>query len=415
MHKEIIDRITHAPIHIIIVLTIRLKHVKINLKYGIKEAIMNANNIKVSVIIPIYNAFDYLRPAMDTVIDQTLREIEIICIDDGSTDKSLSIIKEYQAQDDRIRIVTENNAGVSTARNKGIIRVRGDYVIFLDADDFYEPTLLERMYEMAVREDLDIAVCRYDVYNDKQSEFSPANPQPHQEILEGGAVVSKREYPDYILQCTSGYVWNKLFKTSFIKEKELMFAPELYVFEDVHFVCSAVSLASRIGAVCEVLVHHRVYDDQSRTKLLRKYYSQVPVVYHKVKEFLSSHGVYIPLKNAYLNLSATRCYKIYNLLWNDGKENFWNLLHSGYADSFGWFSHESDDFEDKDVCDFVANVGLYTHSQYEKRLDKGRELNIDKLTKENLVRKIKTAKKGEKLSEKFRSFFSKFSRKSKEK
>ncbi|MBQ8879448.1 MAG: glycosyltransferase [Clostridia bacterium] len=367
---------------------------------------MNAN-IKVSVIIPIYNAFDYLRPAMDTVIDQTLREIEIICIDDGSTDKSLSIIKEYQQKDDRIRIVTENNAGVSTARNKGISRVRGDYVIFLDADDFFEPTLLERMYEIAVREDLDIAVCKYDVYNDKQSDFSPAIPAPHQEILNDGAVVSKCEYPDYILQCTTGYVWNKLFKTSFIREKELVFAPELYVFEDVHFVCSAMSLASRIAAVEEVLVHHRVYNDQSRTKLFRKYYSQVPVVYHKVKEFLTSHGVYIPLKNAFLNLSASRCYKIYNLLWNDGKADFWDLLHGGFADSFGWYSHEAEDFEDKDVCDFAANVGLYTHSQYERRLKKGRELNIDKLTKKELVRKIKNNKNGERLSEKFKGFFGK--------
>ena len=372
---------------------------------------MNSSNIKVSIVIPIYNAFDYLRPAMDTVIDQTLKEIEIICIDDGSTDKSLSIVKEYQERDDRIRIVTENNAGVSTARNKGITRVRGDYVIFLDADDFYEPTLLERMYELAVREDLDVAVCKYDVYNDKQSEFSSAIPAPHQEIFRDGAVVSKCDYPDYILQCTTGYVWNKLFKTSFIREKELIFAPELYVFEDVHFVCSAISLASRIAAVDEVLVHHRIYTDQSRTKLFRKYYSQVPVVYHKIKEFLASHGVYIPLKNAYLNLSASRCYKIYNILWNDGKANFWNLLHDGYADSFGWFSHEAADFENKDVCDFVANVGLYTHRQYEKRLDRGRELNIDKLTKENLVRKIKNAKLGEKLSERFKSFFSKSSSK----
>ena len=94
------------------------------------------NDIKVSVIIPIYNAYDYLKPALDTIIDQTLREIEIICIDDGSTDRSLDIIKEYQKTDERIRIVTENNAGVSTARNKGIIRARGKYIIFLDADDF---------------------------------------------------------------------------------------------------------------------------------------------------------------------------------------------------------------------------------------------------------------------------------------
>ena len=77
----------------------------------------NVAEIKVSVIIPIYNAFDYLRPAMDSVITQTLRQIEIICIDDGSTDSSFELIKEYQKKDDRIRIVTEANAGPALARN----------------------------------------------------------------------------------------------------------------------------------------------------------------------------------------------------------------------------------------------------------------------------------------------------------
>ena len=350
---------------------------------------MNSSNIKVSVIIPIYNASDYLRPALDTVLDQTLTDIEIICVDDGSTDKSLAIIKEYQERDPRVRIVTENNAGVSTARNKGIVRARGEYLIFLDADDFYEPTLLERLYEISVRLDLDIALSQFDVYNNKRSKFSPGVDGPHAEILSSGAVASKNEFPDYILQSTTGYVWNKLFRTAFVRDKELAFAPELYVFEDVHFVCTALSLANRVGRVDEVLVHHRVYSDQSRAKLFRKYYNQVPVVYMKIKEFLMKHGVYIPLALSYLNLSASRCYKIYNILWSDAKENFWNLLHEGYAGSFGWYQHEAADFESHEVCDFVANVGLYTHAQYVKRLDHGRELNIDKMTKESLVKKIK--------------------------
>ena len=373
-----------------------------------------SNEIKVSVIMPIYNAYDYLRPAMDTVVDQTLREIEIICIDDGSTDKSLSIIKEYQQKDDRIRIVTENNAGVSTARNKGIIRARGDYIIFLDADDFYEPTLLEKLYNTAVKHELDVAVCDYDIYNTKQSRFTPAVKEDHSEILINGAVVSKNEYPDYILQCMSGYVWNKMFRTSFVKEKGLTFAPELYVFEDVHFVCTALSCANRIMGIDEVLVHHRVYSHQSRAKLFRKYYKKIPVVYTKIKEFLMSNGTYVPLTVSYLNFSASRCYKVYNLLWSDAKGDFWDLLHNGYADSFGWYQHESEDFEDKEVCDFAANVGLYTHSQYLKRLNKGLELNIDKMTKTTLNRRIKNFKAQNKFVKAILSIFGNGKKKNKE-
>lgn len=360
-----------------------------------------SNDIKVSVIMPIYNAYDYLHPALDSVLDQTLREIEIICIDDGSTDRSLEIIKEYQQNDARVRIVTENNAGVSTARNKGIVRARGEYIIFLDADDFYHPELLEKLYNRAVRDNLDITLTRFDIFNNKTVKFSPAIDEDHGDIYNGGAVVSKNEYPNYILSSASGYVWNKLFKASFLKEKELTFAPELYVFEDVYFVCCALSLAERIGKVEEVLVHHRIYSDQSRSKLFRKYYTQVPVVYLKTKEFLRQHGMYIPLIRSYINFSAGRCFKIYNLLWSDAKERFWDLLHSGYADSLGWFQQEAEDFEHDDVRDFVANVGLYTHKQYEKRLNKGRQFNFDNLSLSALKKKIKKLRVSSRIREGF--------------
>ena len=365
------------------------------------------SEIKVSVIMPIYNASDYLRPALDSVLAQTLEQIEIICIDDGSTDKSLAIIKEYHEKDKRIRIVTENNAGVSTARNKGIIRARGEYILFLDADDFFEPTLIERLYVEAVKNELDIAFCQYDVYNTKQSRFTSAVAEDHSEIWTGGDIISKNEYPDYILQCMSGYVWNKLFSANFIREKGLMFAPELYVFEDVHFVCTALAYANRIKGITEILVHHRIYSEQSRAKLFRKYYKQFPKVYLMIKEFLMSNGVYIPLTKSYLNLSASRCYKVYNILWSDAKADFWDVLHNGYADSLGWYQHESEDFENKEVCDFVANVGLYTHKQYQKRVDRGRELNIDRMTKNTLNKKIKSHKFFGRLMGKIGSIFKK--------
>ena len=194
------------------------------------------SEIKVSVIMPVYNAENYLRTALDSVIDQTLREIEIICIDDGSTDKSLEIIKEYQKNDSRIRIVTENNAGPGAARNKGIVRARGKYIAFLDADDFYELTLLSELYSFSEEEGLDIAVADYDIYNSKKARFSPAMDSDYGTIFAANPVTSKSEYPDYILQATTGYVWNKLFRREFLTEKGLSFLPELYIFEDVHFV-----------------------------------------------------------------------------------------------------------------------------------------------------------------------------------
>ena len=362
----------------------------------------NTEIIKVSVIMPIYNAYDYLRPAIDSVLAQTLEEIELICVDDGSTDRSLDILKEYQKADSRVRIVTENNAGPSIARNKGLSRARGEYIVFLDADDFSEPAMLEKLYELSVRENLDIAVAKYDIYNNRKSRFEENIHSDHGEIFEGGAIISKNTYPDYILQCTTGYVWNKMFRREFLDEKELQFDPELKVFEDTYFVVTALSLADRVGKVPDILMHHRVYSSQSKNKLFKKYYAQVPVIYAKIKEFLRGHGVYSPLVQSYINLSTSRCYKIYNLLWRDAKEEFWNMLHEDYSEILGWTSASAEDFESDDVRDFTANVIMYTHSQYVKREKKGRKVRLA-----SVGPTIKTNKQRKKIKEFFARLFGK--------
>jgi glycosyltransferase involved in cell wall biosynthesis len=365
----------------------------------------NAENVKISVIMPIYNAFDYLKPAIDSVLNQTLSDIELICVDDGSTDNSLSLLKEYQQSDERVRIITENNAGPSMARNKGLARARGKYVIFLDADDFFDYTLLEKLYNMAEEHSLDITVCKFDIYNNRKSNFEDNIRSDHGEIFSEATVVSKNDYPDVILSCTTGYVWNKLFRKEFVLEKELAFDPDLKVFEDTHFVVTSLSLAERVGKCSERLIHHRVYSNQFRNKFLRKYYRQVPEVYAKIKEFLRAHGMYTPLSQSFLNLSASRCYKIYNLLWFDAKTEFWDLLHNTYAEELGWMKAEPEYFEDSEVCDFVAGVLVDNHKHHMKRDNKGTKVNIKSVGR--ILKNIQLRKR-------MKSFFEKAFRKDKD-
>lgn len=327
--------------------------------------------IKVSVIMPIYNARDYLRPALDSIIDQSLRQIELICVDDGSTDKSLDIIKEYQKLDSRIRIVTETNAGPARARNFGLRRARGEYVAFLDADDFYELDMLEKLYEIAKQDDLDIAIAKYDIYNSKNACFRANVESSESSIYEPGGVTSKNEYPDLILQSTSGFAWNKLFKKSFIIEKKLTFLEEVKMFEDVYFTVCAVAFAERVGKVNSVLVHHRVYSEQTRAKVYKKYYAQVPMVYEKIKGFLTCGGMYQPLVKGFFNLSASRCYYIYSLISSDAKEGFWDLLHEEYAEKLGWHDRPVSDISNDNLADFMLNILLYNSKQYKKRIQKG--------------------------------------------
>ena len=103
--------------------------------------------------------------------------------------------------------------------------------------------------------------------------------------------------------------------------------------------------------------------------------------------------MYIPLAKSYLNLSASRCFKIYNLLWEEGKTRFWDTLHSGYAEEFGWYRHEKEDFESPEVYQFVCNVGLYTYSQYLVRVQRGESLDASQLDKEKMNRRLAERRK----------------------
>jgi glycosyltransferase involved in cell wall biosynthesis len=188
---------------------------------------MDNHDIKVSVIMPVYNAGEYLTRAIGDVLKQSLTELELICVNDGSTDNSLSIIKSFMKRDSRIKLISQQNGGTSVARNTGLEIASGEYIIFLDADDFYEKNLLKSLYEVAERESLDVAVARFDIYNDSQDKYSVPMEEPHSGIFVDGSVSSKNEYPDFILSSTTGYVWNKLFRATFIKNMEIRFDPEL--------------------------------------------------------------------------------------------------------------------------------------------------------------------------------------------
>ncbi len=359
---------------------------------------MNNSDIKVSVIMPVYNARDFLAPAIESVLGQTLREIELICIDDGSTDSSLDILKEYQANDERVRIVTETNAGPAIARNNGIRRARGEYLAFLDADDFFESDLLWELYNAAEADELDIAVADYDVYNSRKATFEkPVYPE-HVEIFKSGKVTSKSEYPDQIFFATNGSAWNKLFRTSFVQEKQLAFLPDVKLHEDVYFMIGALALASRIKMVNKVMVHHRLHSGQSRAKLFRKYYSQIPEIYVKAREMLMDKGMYSPLSFCYRNYTADRCYKLYKMLSGDDREKLWNMLHDKYSDLLGWQGKSAEKYVDEEVYEFVANVVLYDYKQYKRFAahNKGQDKSI-------LDKKVKVAKGRKKV----KTFFSK--------
>ena len=239
--------------------------------------------------------------------------------------------------------------------------------------------MLEKLYNEAVQKDLDITICDYDIYHNKKSTFRANSVNPYAQIYDCGVVTSKNEQPDRILLSTTGAAWNKLFKKSFLIEKELSFLGDVMMFEDVYFTVCALAFAERVGKVPDVLLHHRIYSTQSRARTFKKYYSQVPEVYLKIKEFLMKGGMYQPLHSAFLNLSASRCYHVFNLLDSGSKEKFWKLLNEEYYQKLDWHEHSAEDFDNPEICEFIANMELYTYKQYQKRCAMGKHIDQDKM------------------------------------
>ena len=129
-------------------------------------------DILVSVIVPVYNVENYLRQCLNSITGQTLKNIEIICVDDSSTDGSKRILEEYAKKDERVKIITQPNKGAGAARNNGLSVAKGKYLSFLDSDDFFEPDMLEHAYNKAEEDCADFVVFKSDQYYTDENRYA---------------------------------------------------------------------------------------------------------------------------------------------------------------------------------------------------------------------------------------------------
>lgn len=212
--------------------------------------------IKVSVVMPVYNAHDCLRECMDCLVHQTLREIEIICVDDGSTDDSLAILTEYAAADKRVRIVQQQNGGAGAARNNGMQYATGEYLSILDCDDFFELGMLEKSYLAAKKNNVDMLVFGCDFYDNISREYRPCTYSINKILLPEAEIFSADDVKKDIFKLFVGWAWDKLFRTSFVRQYDLRFQ-EQRTTNDMLFVFTALLRAERITVMTDVLAHHR--------------------------------------------------------------------------------------------------------------------------------------------------------------
>ena len=215
----------------------------------------------VSVVIPVYQAEKYINRCLDSLLEQTLKNFELILIDDGSKDNSGKICDEYSRKDSRIKVFHKDNEGVSKARQVGLDLSKGKYVIYVDPDDWVEKDYLESLYNKAVSENADMVIC--DFWGEYQGKSLYFSQKPS---IENSRTVLEEFFPYH-----NGCTWNKLVRRELFEKYNISFPKDIYFCEDLYVNCSLLIHEIKISYIPKALYH---YDQVVNFNSLVRYYDE---------------------------------------------------------------------------------------------------------------------------------------------
>lgn len=232
----------------------------------------------VSIIVPIYNAENYLDKCIESLLNQTKKEIEIILINDGSTDNSEKIIKSYK--DKRIKYFKNENQGIGKTRNFGIEKATGKYLMFVDSDDYIDKNMAKLMFDKAFSNSLDMVVCDY---------YKVINNENIEEKLPSFKPTTLKNSPNLLYDINLS-PWNKIYKTSLIKDNNIRFVENLK-YEDAPFVIEALDIANKIGKVNKCLNYYVIHGNSETTVRDKRVYDILKIIdrirkYFKGKDYI---------------------------------------------------------------------------------------------------------------------------------
>lgn len=227
---------------------------------------------EISIIVPVYNAEKYLEKCLDSLIGQTFENIEILCVNDGSTDNSPAILHRYAKMDPRVHVFDRPNSGPASARNAGLDHARGKYLMFCDADDEYTPSMCQEMYQAITEQNVDLVMCNTFCYNKEGKEVFNGYMFP---FSRGKFAVGEK-----ILCKINVYLWNKIFRKSLLDKYSLRF-PQEYKSDDNYFVF-AFSMASK----SVYFVDRKLYRHYDRENSIMDLYRNDGLIYKDIQDHL---------------------------------------------------------------------------------------------------------------------------------
>ena len=354
-------------------------------------------DVKISIVLPVYNVANYLRKCLDSLVNQTFKDFEVICVNDGSTDLSLGILEGYSLTDSRFKIITQENQGLSGARNTGIQHVQGDYILFVDSDDWLEETALEQLYEHVEGFNSDITMFKFKYYNENSSEFSEG-PFTNLEVIDPSFYTGNFYYMDVldIIFKISHAPCNKLYRTSFLKDLDAQFMHGSY-YEDLEFFYKVFLKAKKVSVLPEYLYFYRIRDKSISTSGDEGSFDIFNIL-ETTKGYLLDADIYSQVKNEWLMFIIVNLKYVY-LRLND---NLKNQFIQEMKDKFDEYElndaviDENWHYEDRAFYESINIANTYTEfnlsyekvsyeilSKHYETLSNGYKKQIDELTAEN--------------------------------
>lgn len=333
------------------------------------------SNIKVSVIIPVYNSEKLLNQCMDSVCNQTLKDIQIICIDDGSTDNSLEILNEYEKKDSRIIVLSQENSGAGIARNKGINMVKGDYIAFVDSDDWIEENALEKLYDNIRNNDSDMVL-----FN--SIEHKPNNEFRKRIYLKKDSSIDYNNYTfDYHLNknfVMNGMfvIWSKFYKTSFIKDNNIRFYSH-EIFNDVQFHIQSMLFAKKISYLPEILYHYRRMGQHSlqNSRAVSQKGFILFDIFDEIEQWLKDNGFFEEFEINFYRFVLTESQGRLNKTDDIYKEDLFKIIKDKFM-SMGIATESLKKMNFKNYQFYIHVINSNSYFEYDKFLKATKKENI---------------------------------------
>lgn len=325
---------------------------------------------KVSVSIPVYNTEKYLRQCLDSVVNQTLRDIEIICVDDGSTDGSIEILREYEQKDSRVKVLCQKNQYAGVARNNGLNYASGEYVFFMDSDDYCCHELLERAVDRAKMVDADIVVFDHECYDESTGRTEKKQDVTLNQLPEGCNVFNYRTNPRRIMSIINPVPWNKLLRRDFLLQWNLTFEP-LASTNDITFSALCAACAERITYISERMVTYRVNVKDSisstKTKNLDDMVQAVCRTYYRARRF--PHYAEIE-PSVQVFVANNLIFTLKNYVGEEGSPHYTKFLAEMSKVFFGlplFYYLDETKIGDEKLCQFIRELEKQSAETFDRK------------------------------------------------